>query len=135
MDFVPHRLQPIYSGCVTILGDSYNANVNGAAAAVETLKLFSGRHFVVTPGLVELGILEQKENEKLGGRLAGLDRVILVGDTLVKSVKKGYDEAGGKGEALTIVPTLDDAQALLAQEVSPGDTVLFLNDLPDIYNV
>ncbi len=135
VDFVPHRLQPIYSGGVTILDDSYNANVNGAAAAVETLKLFSGRHFVVTPGLVELGILEQKENEKLGGRLAGLDRVILVGDTLVKSVKMGYDEAGGKGEALTIVPTLDDAQALLAQEVSPGDTVLFLNDLPDIYNV
>ena len=56
-------------------------------------------------------------------------------NTLVKSVIKGYDEAGGKGEALTIVPTLDDAQALLAQEVSPGDTVLFLNDLPDIYNV
>jgi len=31
------------------------------------------------------------------------------------------------------VPTLKDAQELLAKELATGDTVLFLNDLPDIY--
>lgn len=134
IDFVPHRLQPLHKNGVTILDDAYNANVRGVAAAVEVLKLFPGRKFIVTPGLVELGILEQEENRALGRRLAGLDRVILVGATLVGAVKEGYLDGGGAPEKLTVVPTLQAAQELLAHELAEGDTVLFLNDLPDIYN-
>ncbi len=134
IDYVPHRLQPYEANGVTILDDAYNSNVRGAAAAVDVLRLFGGRKFVVTPGLVELGVLEEEENLRLGERLAGLDRVILVGATLVNAVKKGYAAAGGDAEKLTVVPTLEKAQDLLSQELREGDTVLFLNDLPDIYN-
>ena len=96
--------------------------------------LFEGRKIVVTPGLVELGILEEKENKALGARLVGMDRVILVGATLVTAVKNGYLEAGGDAQKLTVVPSLEKAQELLETELKEGDTVLFLNDLPDIYN-
>ena len=47
---VPHRLEHIEVNAVHILDDSYNSNVMGARDAVETLKLFSGKKFVVTPG-------------------------------------------------------------------------------------
>ena len=79
-------------------------------------------------------MLEEKENFALGEKLAGLDRVILVGATLVLAVKRGYLSAGGEEEKLTVVPSLKAAEELLSRELSEGDAVLFLNDLPDIYN-
>ena len=133
LEYVPHRLQVIENGGVTVLDDSYNANVKGAEQAVEVLKSFDGRKIIVTPGIVEMGILEEKANENLGASLVGLDAIILVGDTLVGAVKSGYLSAGGDKERLQVVPTLRQAQALLAETVQSGDTVLFLNDLPDVY--
>ena len=130
---VPHRLERIEGNGVHILDDSYNSNVEGARDAVEVLKLFGGRKYVVTPGLVELGELEEEANSALGASLVGLDGVILVGETLVLSVRAGYLDAGGNAENLRIVPTLDAAQKFLAEELSEGDCVLFLNDLPDKY--
>lgn len=135
VDFIPHRLAPIVEGGVTIIDDSYNANVKGAKAAIDVLTYFGGRKFVVTPGLVELGILEERENKKLGESLVGLDRIILVGDTLVSIVKKGYLAAGGDVDKVTTVATLNDAQGLLKEELQTGDSVLFLNDLPDVFNI
>lgn len=108
-------------------------NPEGAKNAVEVLRTADGAKFVVTPGIVELGQLEEEVNEQLGAALVGLDRVILVGETLVLDVRNGYLAAGGDAEKLTIVPTLTAAQELLAKELSAGDCVLFLNDLPDKY--
>ncbi len=131
---VPHRLEKSEANGVTILDDSYNCNEQSARYAVEVLKMFEENRWIVTPGIVELGILEAEKNEALGASLAGLDKILLVGETLVQPVKKGYLAAGGDKEKLRIVPTLKDAQEILAQELKAGDTVLFLNDLPDIYN-
>lgn len=131
-DYIEHRLQLIRSGEVNILDDGYNSNVKGARAALEALKLFGGRKIVVTPGLVELGVLEKQENAALGKALVGFDYVILVGDTLVKAVQSGYEAGGGDKDKLDICPTLAAAQEKLKEYLSAGDTVLFLNDLPDI---
>ncbi len=133
LEFVEHRLQLTKSGGINILDDGYNANVRGARAALGVLRSFGGRKIVVTPGIVELGILEEQENSELGGLLVGLDLVILVGDTLVTPVKEGYLAAGGDSEKLVVRATLKDAQAKLKSYLQSGDTVLFLNDLPDIY--
>lgn len=133
LDYIEHRMQLIKSGEVNILDDGYNSNVKGAAAALEVLKSFAGRRIVVTPGLVELGILEESENKQLGARLVGFDYIILVGETLVIPVKEGYLENGGEKEKLVIKQTLSAAQEELKNYLAAGDTVLFLNDLPDIY--
>ncbi len=128
-----HRLQLLESNGVYIIDDGYNSNVVGAKAAVEVLRSFSGKKIVVTPGLVELGVLEESENKALGAELVGLDRIILVGETLVGAVKSGYLEAGGEEERLSIVPSLVAAQDVIKNEIAKGDAVLFLNDLPEIY--
>lgn len=132
-EYVEHRLQLIKNGGVNILDDGYNSNVKGAEEALNVLRLFGGEKTVVTPGLVELGILEESENYELGKRLVGLDHVILVGDTLVTPVKKGYLENGGNASALCVAPSLFAAEELLKGILKDGATVLFLNDLPDIY--
>ena len=134
LDFIEHRLQLIRSGGINIIDDGYNANIKGAEAAVNVLKTFNGSKTVVTPGLVELGVLDTEENAALGAKLVGLDHIILVGDTLVGYVKQGYLDAGGDADKLIMVKTLLDAESEISKIVQKGDTVLFLNDLPDIYN-
>ena len=111
----------------------YNSNVKGARAALEVLKSFGGRKIVVTPGLVELGVLEEKENYSLGKELVGFDFVILVGDTLIQPVRRGYFDNGGEEGKIRLLPNLPEAQEVLKGFICQGDTVLFLNDLPDIY--
>ncbi|MGN0812512.1 MAG: Mur ligase family protein [Candidatus Coproplasma sp.] len=133
LTYIDHRLQLIKSNGINIIDDGYNSNPVGAEAAVNTLKLFSGKKIVVTPGLVELGVLEQEANEALGASLVGLDCVILVGETLVKAVEKGYKANGGDMEKLTQVADLASAQDRLKDVLQKGDTVLFLNDLPSQY--
>lgn len=133
---VPHRLQLIQNGGVYILDDGYNSNEKGAVEAIRALTRFSGRKCIVTPGLVECGVLEKQLNESLGEEIAkaGLDKVILVGETLVCAVKQGYAKVDAdETEKLVIVPTLFDAQTLLKDWLTEGDAVLFLNDLPDVY--
>lgn len=133
LDYIEHRLQLIKNNGVYILDDGYNANVKGAEAALEVLKTFGGKKIVVTPGLVELGILDRQENAALGAKLVGFDYIILVGDTLVGYIKDGYLEAGGDETKLVTVPALYAAEDEIRKVVGKGDTVLFLNDLPDIY--
>ena len=107
----------------------------GAQSALEVLGVFEGRKCVVTPGIVECGILEVELNGELGKLIAkgGIDKVILVGDTLVGAVKDGYLAAGGDKEKVVTSKTLEGAKNLLAEWISKGDCVLFLNDLPDVY--
>lgn len=130
LDYIEHRLQLTVNNGVYILDDGYNSNIKGAADALEVLKSFPAAKTVVTPGLVELGVLEESENYNLGAKLVGFDRVILVGDTLITPVKRGYLENGGDAEKLFIKPTLTEAQKALS--LKSGDAVLFLNDVPDI---
>ncbi len=132
---VPHRLELLENNGVCILDDGYNCNIRGARAAIEALAAFEGRKCVVTPGIVEGGILEEELNATLGGLLAerSFDCVILVGDTLVGAVKAGYTAKGGDGEKIKTAHSLAAAQEALAAWVQAGDTVLFLNDLPDAW--
>ncbi len=133
LPFVEHRLQLLQSNGVNIIDDGYNSNVVGARAAVDALKTFGGKKVVVTPGLVELGVLEEEENKSLGAYLVGLDHIILVGETLVRAVLEGYAQAGGDTDRVTVVPDLTQAQNKLKDIITKGDCVLFLNDLPQQY--
>ena len=132
---IPHRLQLIESNGVYVLDDGYNCNPRGAEEAIEALTRFSGRKCIVTPGIVECGVLEEELNGKLGEKIAAaeLDKIILIGDTLVGAVKSGYVAAGGDEEKLSVVKTLEAAKVALTEWIGAGDCVLFLNDLPDVY--
>lgn len=132
---IPHRLQLIKNNGVYILDDGYNGNPRGAKESLLALNRFQGRKCVVTPGIIECGVLEEKINEALGKEIAKIspDKVILVGDTLVGAVKNGYLNAHGEEGKLIVVSTLEGGQKLLSDWICRGDAVLFLNDLPDVY--
>ncbi len=132
----PHRLQRIAgSGGVTVIDDSYNSNVVGAMEALAVLGSFaSGRRILVTPGMVELGELQEVANERFGARASEVcDYIILVGPKQTEPIARGTRQAQFPAERLRVVGTLADVTAVLRDVLRPGDVVLFENDLPDLY--
>lgn len=129
---VEHRLQLIESpGGVTVIDDAYNSNPEGAAAALEVLAAMpGGRKVVVSPGIVELGPLQESENEEFGRRAAEVaDEIIVVARLNRDALVRG---AGTNGSTrVTVVDSLEQATERLAGLLRPGDVVLFENDLPD----
>lgn len=128
---VPHRLQLIQENGVYVLDDGYNASEKSAAQALEVLSAFSGRKYVVTPGVVETGIEDRAINRPLGAKLVAFDGVFL--HEGAEAVKEGYLTAGGKEENLRLFRSRDEVIPLLGELLAEGDAVLFLNDLPAIY--
>lgn len=132
----PHRLQLLPSaGGMTIIDDSYNANPVGVANGLEVLRQIRGRRkILVTPGLVELGAVEEAENRRFGERAAlACDEVILVGARQTLPIAEGLRAGGLAAEHAHVVETLAEVQETLARIAGPGDVVLFANDLPDTY--
>ena len=137
---IPHRLQLMDSGTgITVIDDSFNANPEGAKAALEVLSDFLGKgttqKVLVTPGLVELGEQEYDANKKFGSDAAKVcDLVILVGPARTLPILEGLKTEDYPEDKIYIAKNLNDAQQQLAIRLSPGDVVLFENDLPDNYN-
>jgi UDP-N-acetylmuramoyl-tripeptide--D-alanyl-D-alanine ligase len=133
---VPHRLQLLHgAGGVTVIDDSYNSNPIGAIEALEVLREFkTGKHILVTPGMVELGEVEAAQNEEFGARAASVcDYVLLVGPKQTLAIMRGLEREQFPRERVYVVRDLTEATSKLQQIVQTGDVVLFENDLPDLY--
>jgi len=133
----PHRLQTIIgNGGVLVIDDSYNSNPVGSREALNVLSRFdSGRRILITPGMVELGNSEDKYNQEFGAQAAKIcDYIILVGPGQTKAIYKGLTNEGFSADKIRLVNSLDEANRQLQSFIRPGDTVLFENDLPDLYN-
>jgi UDP-N-acetylmuramoyl-tripeptide--D-alanyl-D-alanine ligase len=133
----PHRLQTIVGkGGVLVIDDSYNSNPVGSSEALNVLRRFdSGRRILVTPGMVELGSSEDEHNRAFGAHAAKVcDYVILVGVGQTRAVLEGLRKEDFPAEKVRLVGSLDEANLELQRFLRSGDTVLFENDLPDLYS-
>ena len=121
---------------ITIINDAYSANPVGAVEALRVLGMHTqGRRLLITPGMVELGELMEAENHKLGEAAASYATdVILVGEAQTRPIKNGLLSAGFPQQQVQVVNTLAESVTWYQQHLQPGDTVLFLNDLPDTYS-
>jgi UDP-N-acetylmuramoyl-tripeptide--D-alanyl-D-alanine ligase len=132
-----HRLAPIHNpgAGVIVIDDAYNSNPSGAAAALEVLREHdAARRLLVTPGMVELGELEDQLNHRFGEQAAAVcDLVVLVGRGRTRPIYEGLISAGMASEAIHVVADLGEATTLLGQIRHRGDVILFENDLPDTY--
>jgi UDP-N-acetylmuramoyl-tripeptide--D-alanyl-D-alanine ligase len=120
---------------ITIINDAYSANPVGIIGALKVLALHDkGKRLLITPGMVELGDRQDVENHKLGKLAAKYaSDVILVGSQQTAPVKAGLMEAEFPAERLTVVEELQEAVEWYRDNLRAGDTILFLNDLPDTY--
>ncbi len=136
LEQIEHRLQLMAtSGPLTVIDDSYNANPVGVHNGLDVLAAMPGAHkFLITPGLVELGSVEDAENRLYGMHAAKVcDHVMVMSAKTSSALCEGLREGGLSEDRIHVVETLDEATALLQRLSQPGDVVVFANDLPDTY--
>ncbi len=131
-----HRLEPKTDNAgVTTLDDSYNGNPDGVNAVIAFLaSLKDCRRFYVTPGLVEMGLRTAEIHKQIGKQLAkaGIEKVILIKNSVTSYIEQGLKEEGYKGEVIWFDDALV-AFATLPLLTVKGDVVLLQNDWPDQY--
>lgn len=132
---IPHRMQMLEQGNVTIIDDAYNSNPVGSKAAVETLAMFDGIRVLITPGMVELGKEEDSYNYKFGTYAAKCcDYILLVGREHVRPIQEGALANGFDEKKCLVYDGLKDALAYAYSIKGDGHKYILLeNDLPDNY--
>jgi UDP-N-acetylmuramoyl-tripeptide--D-alanyl-D-alanine ligase len=117
----------------SIIDDTFNSNPDGARSGLSHLSRLGGggRKVVVTPGMVELGALQFEENRQFAAQAGEVaDDLVIVGGTNRRALLEG----SGRGRAsVTVVGSREEAVDWARQNLGPGDTVLYENDLPDHY--
>ncbi|RMG73557.1 MAG: UDP-N-acetylmuramoyl-tripeptide--D-alanyl-D-alanine ligase [Chloroflexi bacterium] len=128
-------VKQVVPGGITIINDAYSANPEGVISSLKVLGMHtSGRRLVITPGMVELGDLHYEENYKLGQIIPQYATdVILVGAEQTKPIYDGIRSTNFPQARLQVVDELREAMAWYQAHFKAGDTVLFMNDLPDTY--
>jgi UDP-N-acetylmuramoyl-tripeptide--D-alanyl-D-alanine ligase len=120
-------------GGFTIIDDTFNSNPAGARSALAALMEAGkgGKTALVTPGMVELGPLQDEENRRLAEVASDqVDHLVVVGRTNRRALLAG----SGKGRAsVTVVGSRAEAVEWVKANMGPGDAVLYENDLPDHY--
>jgi len=118
----PQRLSPTAAAGVHVLDDTYNANADSMAAALQTLADLpcEGRRVAVLGDMAELGSYTEEAHAEAGRTAARLeiDSVVAVGrHAAVTAAAAGP----GRGRAYA---TLGEATAAVIHAVRPGDAVL-----------
>jgi UDP-N-acetylmuramoyl-tripeptide--D-alanyl-D-alanine ligase len=106
--------------------------------ALEVLRDFrraeGGRRIVVTPGFVEMGESQYRNNKELGAVIASAaDIAVVVNRTNREAIVAGLNEAGFAAESIIQTDSFAEASAYLAGVMRAGDVVLYENDLPDSF--
>ena len=136
---IEHRLSiKRTAGSITIIDDAYNSNPAGAKMALEVLRDFhlsgDARRIVVTPGFVEMGESQYRNNKGLGVDIASAaDIAIVVNRVNREAIVAGLSEAGFAAECIIQTDSFAEASAYLASTMRAGDVILYENDLPDSF--
>ena len=134
---IEHRLNIIDSGTgVIVIDDAFNSNPIGTKAALDVISQFKdGRKIIVTPGMIELGEMEEEANREFGENIGKVcDFAILVGKNRTKPIYEGLLKSNFNEDNIFVVNSLDEATVQLGKITRPKDVVLFENDLPDNYS-
>ena len=132
---VKHRLEIIKNDVgAYIIDDSYNSNPEGVKKAVALLSIAKGKKYVVTPGIIELGVFEHNANFNFGVLLSKVcDKVLLIKRVGTLNIRQGLLSQGFDKNNIIMIESLEDGKKFLAENLTCDDAVLFENDLPDLY--
>jgi len=131
---VEHRLELKKNGDIFYLDDAYNSNPVGSKMALDVLNTMPGKKIIVTPGMIELGSLQEEANEKFGEYIADVaDEVILIGKKQTEPIQKGLRNKKYDEKHLHILEDVIDAFPLINKLKDNVTYVLLENDLPDMF--
>ena len=135
IEAVPHRMQIVKKGGVTIIDDAFNSNPAGCRAALSTLGKMEGVKILVTPGMVELGEKQAQLNREFGEfAAANCDYIALVGERQTVDIKEGAAGAGFNESRFICAESFAECMKKVYALKGGGKKIILLeNDLPDNY--
>jgi UDP-N-acetylmuramoyl-tripeptide--D-alanyl-D-alanine ligase len=111
-------------GPFEVLDDSYNANPDSMAQAIDLLAARPGKRIAVLGDMLELGSHSEALHAEVGRRaaVAGIDLFLGMGDKMRHAVRAAHD--AGLGDRARHFESLEALVAALQSELRPGDAVL-----------
>jgi len=130
---VPHRLQlaPNSRG-ITIIDDTYNANLEGVKSAYKALELFEGRKVVFAQGIADAGKLSAKINIEVGKLLAEVADIVMLTGSNSTYIEQGLLQNGFNASRIYRYASFKEAKENFSKVLAKGDVFLLQNDLIDI---
>lgn len=117
-----HRLEKIESGGKIIIDDSFNGNLSGMVASYELVSTFAGRKVIVTPGIVEATI---EQNRALIKKIDEVFDLVIVTGELNRELFKSLIT-----KELIVLHDKKELVDTLAKKTKSGDLIIFSNDAP-----
>ncbi|XBH22555.1 UDP-N-acetylmuramoyl-tripeptide--D-alanyl-D-alanine ligase [Jonesiaceae bacterium BS-20] len=124
----PHRMAVTERDGITFIDDSYNANPDSMRAALKALAVIAGRKrrtIAVLGEMLELGPDSRAHHDEIGRLVVRLNISLLV---VVGQGASGFADGalqeGSWGDEVASVDTVEQAAALLEEELTAGDVVL-----------
>jgi len=124
--FEPPRMKAAQFGGITVIDDTYNANPDSMAAALDVLSLAdAGRRIFVMGEMFELGDASEDLHREVGSRIPGarVDLLVGIGEATRQAVEAAV-EAGMRREQVFWYEARPDAKLALRRLLRPGDVVL-----------
>ncbi len=132
---VSHRLELKSFPNYHIIDDSFNANIEGCANALDILSHFPQQKIIITPGLIELGDEEYEHNYRLGERIAKVcDYVVLVGKKQTKPIFNALTDIQYPKENIYVTNVYQEGFNHIIEKFKENFILLIENDLPDNYS-
>jgi UDP-N-acetylmuramoyl-tripeptide--D-alanyl-D-alanine ligase len=132
-----HRLEVFKApNAATIIDDAYNSNPTGFKSALEVLSVLgeekTGNKILVTPGMLELGAVHDREHKKAGELASKHADIVLA--IVPNRIKTFIDEVKkSKNTKLLEFDNFDKAKKWLDENATKDDVILYENDLADLY--
>ncbi len=132
---VEHRLELKNFPHYNVIDDSFNANIEGCANALDILACFNQKKIIITPGMVELGREHYEHNYRFGEKIAKIcDYVVLVGKKQTKPILNALIDIQFPEENIYVTNQFADGFNHIVGRFKKDFTVLIENDLPDNYS-
>lgn len=125
----PHRMELKPFGRGMCIDNAYNSNPESAKASLEVLKKMPGKHYIITPGFIDLGELHDYYSEHFGRQMSFCEKVILVGEC--NQIQIGLRDSHYNMENVILVSTMKEALVVMHRIIEEKDTVLIENDIPE----
>jgi UDP-N-acetylmuramoyl-tripeptide--D-alanyl-D-alanine ligase len=120
---------------IFLIDNGYNANPASSEQSLAILKALNGtQKVVITPGFIDLGSEQPKENERLGEQIAKVADVVGVIESVNEAaIFAGLTKQKVPKKNIVVASTEQEAMTLLTPLIQPGAVILFENSVPELY--
>lgn len=135
INFIEHRLELKKINNRMFIDNAFNSNPEGAAMSLKVISMMANQRVVITPGMIDLGVIQNEENFKFGAQMINqVDTVLLVGKNQTKPIYDGLVSTNFNLDNVHVFDTVKEALAYAYAHTSEDDIILLENDLPDAFS-